>query len=171
MRSDRCRHPEYPLSLHVHFQKKALYLQQRCILCVFIIKPRTTLQQEVKKSDWMGMAASVACLIHCSAAPLLFLLQPLLAGAAVAEHHHHHEQSLWHYVFFALALLAVWYSSRSSDSRGIRLGLWTSLTAFGIGIFFEAEHNIFSDVLLYGGSVGLVVAHYLNMRSARSCAV
>jgi len=129
------------------------------------------LQQELKKSDWMGMAASVACLIHCSAAPLLFLLQPLLAGAAVADHHHHHEQSLWHYVFFALALLAVWYSSRSSDSRAIRFGLWASLTAFGIGIFFEAEHNIFSNVLLYGGSVGLVVAHYFNMRSARSCAV
>lgn len=128
------------------------------------------LSHEAKKSDWMGMAASIACLIHCSAAPLLFLLQPLLAGAAVADHHHH-EHSGWHYLFFALALLAVWSSSRNSDSRGIRLGLWASLAAFGAGIFLESEHNIFSDVLLYGGSVGLVIAHYLNMRSARSCAV
>ena len=129
------------------------------------------LAHEAKKSDWMGMAASIACLIHCSAAPLLFIIQPLLTGAAIADHHHHHEHSVWHYLFFVLALLAVWRSSRSSDSRAIRLGLWVSLAAFGMGIFFESEHSYFSDVLLYGGSVGLVVAHYLNMRSVSSCTV
>jgi hypothetical protein len=127
-------------------------------------------KEEDKKSDWLGIAASVACLIHCAAGPILLALQPLITGAALYEHeHHHNENSFWHYIFLGLALLAVWLSARRAHTLGIRLGLWASLSLFALGIFLEEAHSLLPTLLLYGGSLGLVMAHVLNLRHSRSC--
>ena len=118
----------------------------------------------------MGMAASIACLIHCTAGPLALAMQPFISGAMVWNRPIEHHTSLWHIVFFVLALLAVWYASLQSGSKRIRVALWGSLASFGIGAFSGHEHHLLSGILLYGGSIGLVIAHFFNLRQRKSCA-
>jgi MFS family permease len=139
-------------------------------ICFFFLKS-TILGQKTKNSDWMGMAASLACLIHCTAGSFALILQPFIGGAIALHKPGDQHPSGWHIVFFILALLAVWYASHTTRSKQIRIALWSSLAAFGIGAFSGHDHHLLSGILLYGGSIGLVVAHYFNLRQGNSCPV
>lgn len=121
-------------------------------------------------SDWLGMAASLGCLVHCTAGSLILLLQPVLTGTVAMDRHFDEKPSVWHVLFFVLAVLAVWRSYRKTNSMVIRTALWSSLAAFGIGALSNHHGQWLLSFLLYGGSVGLVVSHYFNLRQSSSCA-
>lgn len=130
------------------------------------------LNDDTKKADWLGIVASVVCLIHCAAAPLFLVIQPIISGMAIHDHHHHHnEHSYWHYIFLALAFVAVWSSARRTHIVRVKVALWFFLVLFSLGIFLESDHSNLPTFLLYTGSIGLVAAHVYNLRHIQSCSI
>ena len=126
-----------------------------------------------KKSDLLGIMASGLCAVHCAITPLFFAAKPLLDNA-IGKTAHGCEHAPWgwamlDYVFLAVSLLAVWYSARHTDSRPVRLALWSAWACFAMGLMLEAEHFAFGKWLMYAGSTALVVTHIVNFRHCRAC--
>lgn len=115
-------------------------------------------------SDLLGAAASGMCVVHCAVTPLLFAAKPILKHAA-GEHVQTHGSTLWgafDYIFLLLSFLAVYYSTRHTNHRSLKWVLWVSWGVFAVGILFEAFHLSYGHWLMYGGSIALVVGHWVN---------
>ena len=113
-----------------------------------------------RKSDWMGIASSVGCLIHC-------LLMPVLLSSA-ASFTAHEEYHWLDFIFLALAAVAVWFSARKTNVLAVRILLIVAWAVFAGSIIWE-ETLPFASVLMYLGSVLLIVGHVLNLRQVHSC--
>ena len=112
-----------------------------------------------RKSDWMGIASSVGCIIHC------LLMPVLLSGAASFTAH---EEYRWlDFLFLALAAVAVWFSARKTNSPIIKALLIAAWAVFAGSIIWE-ETLPFASLLMYFGSVLLIVGHVLNLRQVHS---
>lgn len=110
-------------------------------------------------ADYLGILSAFVCLIHCLAAPLLM-------GAAAHLHEH---QSLflwqeWNYLFLGLGLLAVWWSSRHTHHRLMRVGMWTTFGFLAAAVLMETYAEEL-HYLVYAASMGLIVAHVINLRT------
>jgi uncharacterized BrkB/YihY/UPF0761 family membrane protein len=122
-------------------------------------------------ADYAGIVAAVVCLIHCLAAPLVL-------GAAAHGHSHSHDHAHaadvwylhrgWDFVFLAVGLFAVWYSSQHSQQRWMNRLLWGSFGFLALSVLLEASGSFFR-YLVYLSSLILVVAHLLQLRRA-ACA-
>lgn len=105
--------------------------------------------------DVIGATLSVACALHCLAAPLLVSAVPYLFGEQV--------ELLLGVVLFGIASLAMLRGVR--QHRDVRV-----LVPFAVGIalFFSprGEEGSARDVALaVASSAGLVTAHLLNLRA------
>ncbi len=107
------------------------------------------------KYDWMGIISSVGCIIHC-------LLMPVLLSSA-ASFTAHEEYRWLDFLFLAVAAFAVWVSARKTTSLLVRVILVIAWAVFAGSIVWE-ESLPFASVLMYLGSVLLVVGHVLNLR-------
>ncbi|MBX2926380.1 MAG: MerC domain-containing protein [Saprospiraceae bacterium] len=124
-----------------------------------------------KKSDLLGIFASGLCAVHCAITPLFFAAKPLFDHATS---HHHHGAGPWgwamlDYIFLVLSLLAVWVSTRHTNSRPIKTALWASWVCFAGGLALEIQDMALGKWLMYGGSIALIVAHIINLRHCRAC--
>ncbi|MCY7356416.1 MAG: MerC domain-containing protein [Rudanella sp.] len=114
-----------------------------------------------RRADYMGIAGSVLCIIHCLITPILVMTSTLL-----------NHQTLrigflsLDYLFITINMVAVWSASRHS-SRPIRLALWVFLALFAVGLLLEDVHEGF-EYLAYAASIGLVVSHLLNIQYCRT---
>lgn len=111
-----------------------------------------------RKSDWIGIWGSLACLLHCLALPVLFYFFQFAFGF--------HQTSVGHwleYAFMAVATVAVGTTVKKSTSAGVKMLLISSLSLFISGILLESSLH-FSVYLLHLGSVGLITGHTLNIR-------
>ena len=113
-----------------------------------------------QRSDWMGIISSVGCIIHC-------LLMPILLSSA-ASFTAHEEYRWLDFLFLAMAAVAVWLSARKTNSRRVRIILVIAWAVFAGSIIWE-ESIPFASVLMYIGSVLLIVGHVLNMRYVHQC--
>ena len=117
--------------------------------------------QEKIKSDYLGIIGSTLCALHCAFTP--FIVAALSAVKTV--------EASWEwldYVFIALCFWAVFHSTKHSNSKKIRMGLWAAWAVFATGILLEdvAEGM---NYLAYTGSAALVVLHILNIRHFKHC--
>lgn len=114
-----------------------------------------------KKADYIGIAGSVLCLIHCLAAPVLVMTSNLLrddtlrAGFLSLD-----------YVFIAVNIIAVYFATRHHSSSIIRTALWSFLLLFAIGLILEDVSPAF-EYIAYAASAGLVISHLVNLRHHR----
>ena len=109
------------------------------------------------KADSLGVISSLLCLIHCVMLPIM------VVGGIVHEDWGGHTHTL-DYVFVALALVAVFFATRHSHSKKIRVGLWVGIGWFSVSILL---HDV-SPIALYSSvlaSCVLVLLHVLNFRS------
>ena len=107
-----------------------------------------------RKSDWIGIIGSTACLMHCVALPALFYVLQLGWGF----------DSRWYdYAFALIALGAVGYSVRRISSTTLKTLLLISFVLFVSGLFLEHTYS-FGTILLHIGSFGLITGHALNLR-------
>ena len=107
-----------------------------------------------RKSDWIGIIGSTACLMHCVALPALFYVLQLGWGF----------DSHWYdYAFALIALGAVGYSVRKITSISLKALLLISIVLFVSGLVLEHTYS-FSKTLLHIGSLGLITGHALNLR-------
>ncbi len=126
-----------------------------------------------KKSDLLGIFSSGLCAVHCAITPLFFAAKPLFEQAV--DHPRHgdgHGPSGWamlDYVFLLLSLLAVWFSTRHTNSRPIKTALWASWACFAVGLVLEMQYLVWGKWLMYAGSIALIAAHMANMRHCRAC--
>lgn len=126
----------------------ALYL---CLIMSLITK-------RLKLADQLGFLVSAVCLIHCMITPFIVVL----LGNSIKPHH---SFISFHFLFLILALTAVLFVSFKSPNI-IKIGLWLSIILMGIGTIYEHQHLLFR-VLLYAGSIGLIISHFFNMRTKR----
>ncbi|QRR03507.1 MerC domain-containing protein [Dyadobacter sandarakinus] len=110
------------------------------------------------KADYVGIAGSVLCIIHC-----------LLVPAAVAfgsgfGHVHHADFSLLSLdmLFILINGLAVFYATRDHKSVPVRILLWGGLLVFSVSLIFESRLPVFSW-LGYAGSALLIIGHFANL--------
>ncbi|MEO1258341.1 MAG: MerC domain-containing protein [Bacteroidota bacterium] len=118
--------------------------------------------KNLEYSDWLGVAASGLCAIHCALTPLLFAAKPILEGT-MGEHVHGH--FLWaamDYIFLVLSFLAVWYSARHTTHATLKWVLWAAWAAFALGLLSESLELPLGSWFMYAGSITLVIAHIKN---------
>lgn len=132
----------------------------------------------IPKADFLGMSASVLCMIHCLALPLFVALGFVVKnmdGHAGHDHHHDHGHFHFHwdwhlldYFFIVLALVAVYQASKQAASRAIKLALWMSVSIFSIAILLH-DWNQYMLVVSLLASVALFVTHLVNWKTHKKC--
>ena len=98
------------------------------------------------QADFLGVASSALCMVHCAVMPLVVVV----AGWANLD-----------YFFVFMSLIAVFWATRTITDSKKKMLFWLSWLIFAIGLMGE---NIGIGFLGYIGSVGLIVLHFLNIR-------
>jgi len=116
------------------------------------------------KSDNIGLWSSALCIIHCSVLPVLMTLfttySPILGNSM--------NELVVDLLFFLLAFVAVYFSSRSAKNMALKVAFWVFLFCFGLGIFLS--YLSFSQYIILLGSCGLIISHFLNLKVFRKTA-
>ena len=112
--------------------------------------------------DWLGLAASILCAIHCVATPFVFAAFPLLREAG----------GLWSMIdigFLFISLFAVWGTVRVTGVQWVRYVGPIGWVVLALGVAAERVGVAGSDAMMYLGAAGLLVAHVANIRYCRRC--
>lgn len=111
------------------------------------------------KADYMGIAGSVLCLIHCLATPALAL------GSSFFAHNHEAGHGVgfnFDYIFILVNGLAVHFAAREHKLPLLRLFLWGSWLLFSVSLLLEKSHPFF-QIMGYVGSGLLIAGHGYNL--------
>ncbi len=113
------------------------------------------------KADYMGIAGSALCLVHCIGTPFL------LVGSALTPHNHLTISFLsLDYLFIGVNAIAVFLVTRHYAPPAIKRALWGFLLLFASSLLLESVSGIFHYVG-YLASAGLVITHLINIRQHR----
>jgi hypothetical protein len=114
------------------------------------------------KADYIGIAGSVLCLLHCLFTPALAL------GTSLSTTHHTAFAGVINldYFFILLNGVAVYMATRDHKLPLLRLFLWSSLLVFSVSLVLESQHVIF-EIMGYAGSGLLIVGHVYNLLFCR----
>ena len=118
---------------------------------------------KLDRLDHLGIAASIACAIHCAALPLIITALPLLGLEFLAN--------IWVEIFMIGLSLVVGVSSLSSSYPLHKklLPIFILVTGF---ILIAAGHFIFKDleaVIVPIGGFTIAAAHLVNWKYSRIC--
>ncbi len=114
-----------------------------------------------KKADYLGIAGSVLCIIHCLLTPVLIMTSTLLKDNLVRT-----SVLGLDYVFIGVNVMAVYFATRHATSPAIKMALWSFLALFAGALLLEHTNRVF-EYLTYVASAGLVFTHLLNLRQHR----
>ncbi|MDQ3191365.1 MAG: MerC domain-containing protein [Bacteroidota bacterium] len=112
---------------------------------------------KTSKSDIVGILSSGLCLVHCLALPAAFIC---LGDSCASDSHAGFN---YDYLFLSFAVVAVFFTSRKTNSLFIKFSLWTFLLICTLGIVFH-DYSPFIKYIIYLGSAGLIISHVLNIR-------
>ena len=111
--------------------------------------------------DALGIAASVACAIHCAFLPLLLTSLPLF-GANIIDH------QMFEYSMIALSfvigILALWHGFRKHHHSAKPILLFS--VGIGLLVFKQLFHDWQYWILPFA-VIAIVWAHLLNYKSCR----
>jgi hypothetical protein len=113
------------------------------------------------QSDTAGIASALLCMIHCLVVPVFFLLKFWLSENVISQ-----LPPWWEkidYFFLLISFLAVYHSTSHTRFIEIRIALWIFWITLAIAILFA--HSM--HWMAYIASAGLIVTHYLNIRSLK----
>lgn len=121
----------------------------------------------IKYGDFAGMAASVLCLLHCIAMPLVIFAFPMLGLAHVHDHFH---DTLVAAITLPVLLALVPGYLRHRDRATLLVGC-AGLAAFLLAVFVVSP--LFGEVaeaaLAIASGVMLLYAHLRNRRHCKRC--
>lgn len=120
------------------------------------------LKQNISSPDFLGVAASALCAVHCMATPFIFLAKACTDTCCT-------DAPLWwrliDYLFLGISFAAIYYATKTSTKRWIKQALWftwvvllLTLLDEGIGMALLPEHFIY----LPAGAI--VVLHLYNQK-------
>lgn len=112
-------------------------------------------------ADYVGIAGSSLCLVHCLATPVLMVLRWY-------ECCHFLEAAWWDYCFLLICFIAVFYTTRTHQSVGLVWAFWLAFVAFAVAILFEDDF-VFAPYLGYGASSLLIIIHIFNIKFCKKC--
>jgi hypothetical protein len=109
------------------------------------------------RADYIGIAGSILCILHC-------LIVPALAFSSTLAHNHHANTGLisLDYFFILVNGLAVFYATRNHKALWLRIFLWGALSLFAVSLIFEHQYQAFTW-LGYVGSGLLIIGHVINI--------
>ena len=118
--------------------------------------------------DYLGIAGSGLCLIHCLTMPVLFFVQnalgrDLLKGVDL-------ENIYLDYLFIGLCFFAIFSITKQNDSWKITTSFWLFFLLFSISILFEEDFE-YLNFLGYGASLGLIITHIININHFKKCQI
>jgi cell division protein FtsW (lipid II flippase) len=134
--------------------------------------------QNIKKlsnrsADMMGISASVLCMIHCLAFPVMISLGYMVKYSDTHDHDHDHEHFHWHwmdYFFIALAIWAVYNAAKNTHSKRIKIALWIAVIIFSIAILLH-EWNPVMIAVSIAASLALIIIHIINWKYHKNCKI
>ena len=121
------------------------------------------IQKLENNSDKIGVIGSVLCIIHCALLPLFFTLATGLEEILET----YFKESIIDSIFIIVALVAVYFSSKNASKFRLKILFWSFFIIFSTGVFLTGVIE-YSAVLTFGGSIGLILTHLLNIRIVRS---
>lgn len=118
----------------------------------------------IDKPDQVGAAASMLCLIHCLATPLLFVAKSCSLTAACCV-----DAPLWwqaiDYLFVVVSFFAIFFATKTSTKRWIKAALWSSWGLLTLTILGEKfEPGLFPESFIYLPSLAIVGFHLYNLK-------
>ncbi len=116
--------------------------------------------------DYLGIASSGICLVHCLATPILMLVQAYYkTDLSVSD-----QEGLRYldYLFVAICFVAVYYTTQDVISSPISTVFWLFFGAFAISILFEDDFQ-YLNFVGYFSSVALIITHLINIRNCKKC--
>lgn len=112
--------------------------------------------QNKSRSDIMGIISSGLCIIHCLAFPIF-----LAASGNSASWLDHSFHGL-DYLFVVLAIVAIYFSTRSLNRLWLQSAMWASGLLFAFMVLFHTYGPVFRIVGL-AASLLLVILHLINV--------
>lgn len=113
------------------------------------------------RADYIGIAGSVLCVIHCLATPALLLGITFFGDNYLVADLHKLD-----FVFILVNGAAVYYATRSHQVKWVNLLLWSAFVIFSASLLLEHNWSFFR-YLSYFGSLLLIVGHSLNLYFCR----
>ncbi len=114
------------------------------------------------KADAIGIMASSLCLIHCIATPFVFITHACVATTCSAT------PAWWKlidYTFLIVALIAIYFATKHSIKKWVRITLWLSWTLLAAIILNESLHLIpIPHWFIYIPSLSIVFLHFYNRK-------
>lgn len=116
--------------------------------------------------DRFAIGASLLCLAHCLATPLLVVLAPVLASTVLAGEVFHLALLSW---VLPTSVVALWFGCRRHEDRSVLLmggaGLVVLIVAALWGTALAGETG--EKVATVAGSLAIVAGHWRNFRLCR----
>lgn len=118
-------------------------------------------------SDYMGVASSILCLIHCLGLPFVFFLGQYFGLTYLNSF----RDSLEHIIFFDIiflltASISVFFALKHAHSKEIKILLSIGWIFFAIGAIFESIE--FLHYFIHLGSILLITGHIKNIRLCKT---
>lgn len=117
--------------------------------------------QKLTKADTVGAAASSLCIVHCMAAPFIFM-----AGAYSAAHAH---TPVWwqllDYLFLVISFIAIRRSAKASTKNWMGYTMTITWALLFLAVFNETlEMAELSELVVYIPAFGLIGLHLYNQK-------
>ena len=114
-------------------------------------------------SDYIGITSATICLIHCLAAPFYIGFTTTIHQHGAGHAEHVFLEAWWDYVFLAIGFISVYFSSRHTHQKSLRILLWTAFSFLTAMILLEAYSPVF-QFLSYAAAFILIIAHFTNLK-------
>jgi len=108
-------------------------------------------------ADFIGIASSSICLVHCIATPLLIAFGLKLFT-----------EPAFTYLFLILSFVSIFKATEKITTTKIALLLWVSFWGFLFSTLFHEEYE-WLHYTSYLFSVLIIIGHILNIKHCKSC--
>ena len=122
-------------------------------------------------ADKLGITSAVICAVHCLVIPAIFLLKyswadgvSATSGAVGWGSGLPHWWETLDYLFLVVGLVAVYHAATHTERKGVKASLWFFWLCLVVAVVFESQLHW----MAYIASGGLVVTHFVNIRSHRA---
>ncbi|MFW5759549.1 MAG: MerC domain-containing protein [Cyclobacteriaceae bacterium] len=118
-------------------------------------------------SDFIGASASMLCLVHCLATPVLFVAQTCAISGCCSSI----SPGWWNsidYVFIGITFFAVFFSARSTSREWMKFALYGSWVLLSLLVVNEKLTFLtLNEGWKYTAAVALISLHLYNRRYCR----
>ncbi|MEE2800756.1 MAG: MerC domain-containing protein [Bacteroidota bacterium] len=119
------------------------------------------------KPDVYGATASIMCIIHCVATPILFIAHAHTHGTV--DHHNHAAAPIWwdylDFIFLFVSFIAIKQTLQKSSRNWMKYVLWSTYSLLFLLIVNEKIEIIaLAESVTYGVAIVLAGLHLFHLK-------